>query len=183
MTAVIGVVASGAGGVEELRERLVEPLLARGFGVAVTLTPTAARWLADIGEVDRLEQVTGFPVRWQSRLPTEASEHPKISLYIAAPASANTVAKLALGLADNQALTALCEGIGTPIPIILFPRVNAAHARQPAWSRHLEDLRKAGVHLLYGDDVWPLFEPREAPPDRDLPWAKTLELVGRLVSS
>ncbi|TWD81172.1 hypothetical protein FB561_2276 [Kribbella amoyensis] len=42
---MIGVVGSSAGGVEHLRSGLVEPLIAEGYQVAVTLTPTAARWL------------------------------------------------------------------------------------------------------------------------------------------
>ena len=46
--------------------------------------------------------------------------------------TANSVAKLALGNADNQALTVLRECVAT-IPTIIFSRVNAAHARQPAW--------------------------------------------------
>jgi hypothetical protein len=48
--------------------------------------------------------------------------------------TANSVAKLALGIADNQALTVLCECVAT-VPMIIFPRINAAHARQPAWKR------------------------------------------------
>jgi len=55
------------------------------------------------------------------------------------------------------------------VPIVMFPRVNAAHARHPAWPGHLTTLRRAGVRLIYGDDVWPLHEPRSAP-GRDLPW-------------
>ena len=86
------------------------------------------------------------------------------------PASANTVAKLALGIADNQALTTVCEALGTlSLPIIIFPRINAAHARQPAWASHIEALRRVGADLVYGDDVWPLHEPRSSP-GRDLPW-------------
>lgn len=87
------------------------------------------------------------------------------------PASANTVAKLALGIADNQALTVACEALGTSgLPVIVFPRVNAAHARHPAWDSHLDGLRRAGADLVYGPDVWALHEPRSAPPHRELPW-------------
>ncbi|MFI9774647.1 flavoprotein [Streptomyces sp. NPDC051956] len=65
-----------------------------------------------------------------------------------APASANTVAKLATGLMDNQALTQVGEAIGTlDLPVVVFPRVNAAHARHPAWGGHVEALRAGGVHL------------------------------------
>jgi hypothetical protein len=101
-----------------------------------------------------------------------------VDAYVVAPATANTVAKLALGISDNQALTQINEAI-TVVPVIVFPRVNAAHARHPAWEGHLATLRRAGVELIYGDDVWPLFEPREAPPRRSLPWVETVDAVSR----
>ncbi|MER6080187.1 flavoprotein [Streptomyces sp. NPDC001833] len=174
---------SSAGGVETLRVGLVEPALARGWRVAVTLTPTAGCWLRMSGEVDRLEQLTGLPVRDEARLPGETSTHPKVDCYVVAPASANTVAKLATGIADNQALTQVGEAIGTlELPVVVFPRVNAAHVRHPAWKRHIATLREADVHLVYGPDVWPLYEPREAPVGRELPWAAVLGTAERLLS-
>lgn len=177
---VLGVVGTSAGGVEALRTGLVEPALARGWQVAVTLTPTAGRWLRMSGEADRLEKLTGLPVRDEPRLPSEASPHPNVDCYVVAPASANTVAKLATGIADNQALTQVGEAIGTlGLPVVIFPRVNAAHARHPAWRRHIAALREADVHLVYGPDVWPLHEPRTATAGRDLPWAAVLEAIDR----
>ncbi|MFI8984762.1 flavoprotein [Streptomyces antimycoticus] len=175
---VLGVVGTGAGGVESLRTGLVEPAMTRGWEVAVTLTPTAGGWLRAIGEVDQLEKVTGLPVRDTPRLPGEARPHPQVDCYVVAPASANTVAKLATGIADNQALTQVCEAIGTAgLSVVVFPRVNAAHARHPAWRGHLAALREAGVRLVYGPDVWPLYEPREAPSGRELPWTAVLDAV------
>lgn len=171
----IGVVAASAGGVEHLRQRLVSPLLDRGHRVAVTLTPTAARWLRAIDEVEPIADLTQLPVRSEPRLPGESGQHPKIDVYVAAPLTATSTAKLALGIGDNQALTVLCESM-TTVPMIVFPRVNAAHARQPAWSDHLARLRSVGVHLVYGPDVWPLAEPRTAGP-RDLPWRAILAAV------
>ncbi|MFJ9726867.1 flavoprotein [Streptomyces sp. NPDC101209] len=175
---VLGVVGSAAGGVEVLRSGLVEPAIERGWRVAVTLTPTAGQWLRLSGETERLEKLTGLPVRDAPRLPGEARPHPPVDCYVVAPASANMVAKLAMGLMDNQALTQVGEAIGTlSLPVIVFPRVNAAHARHPAWQGHLEALRAGGVHLVYGPDVWPLYEPREAPTGRELPWAAVLDAV------
>jgi Flavoprotein len=176
VTGVVGVVASSAGGVELLRPRLAEPLVAANRQVAITLTPTAAQWLDAIGEIDRLTAATGIPVRIRPRLPGEPSPHPKADVIVAAPASANTIAKLALGIADNQAMTVLCESVGST-PVVVFPRVNAAHARHPAWRHHLEALRRAGVQLVYGEDVWRLYEPREAPADRELPWQAILNAI------
>jgi 3-polyprenyl-4-hydroxybenzoate decarboxylase len=173
----IGVVGSSAGGVEEIREQLIEPLQALGWGVAVTLTPTAATWLEAIGELAKIEDSTGHTVRHSPRLPGEQSPHPNVDCYVVAPASANTVAKLALGIADNQALTQVCEAIGGhTVPVVVFPRVNAAHAGHPAWDDHIAALRRAGVHLVYGEDLWPLHRPRTAP-GRQLPWPAVVEAV------
>lgn len=183
MTVVVGLVGSAAGGLEEIRPGLVEPLLSRGFDVTVTLTPAAAAWLTADGEVEKLADLTGHRVRWEPRLPGEASSHPKSDIWVAAPATANTVAKLALGIADNQALTVLCENIGTTTPMIIFPRINAAHARQPAWEAHVASLRRAGTRLVYGEDVWPLYEPRRAPPNRELPWPAILSIVEALTNN
>jgi phosphopantothenoylcysteine synthetase/decarboxylase len=175
--AVIGVVGTSAGGVEDIRERLIEPLRAARYRVAVTLTPTAAVWLDAIGEISRIEAVTGYPVRHAPRLPSEQRPHPAVDCYAVVPASANTVAKLALGVADNQALTQVCEAIGgRDVPVVVFPRVNAAHAGQPAWSSHIAALREAGVRLVYGDEVWPLYPPRSKP-GRELPWLAILDAI------
>jgi len=114
----IGVIAASAGGVEHLRQRLVAPLLDRGHRVAVTLTPTAARWLRAIDEVEPIADLTELPVRSEPRLPGESGQHPQIDVYVAAPLTATSTAKLALGIGDNQALTVLCESI-TTVPMIV----------------------------------------------------------------
>jgi len=173
---VIGVVGSGAGGIEHLRGGLVEPLLSRGYTVAVTLTPTAYRWLESTSEIDSIAAATGFPVRSAPRLPSELSPHPTVSCYVIAPASANTVAKLALGIADSQALTGPCEALGTSTPIVVFPRINAAHAGHPMWEHHLATLRNGGANLIYGEEVWPLQTPRSNP-HRALPWKAIIDAV------
>ncbi|MDP5311721.1 flavoprotein [Streptomyces poriferorum] len=86
------------------------------------------------------------------------------------------MAKLAVGIADNQALTQVSEALGViDVPVVVFPRVNAAHARHPSWDGHVETLRKAGVELIYGAGIWPLDEPRRGPQGRKLPWATILE--------
>ncbi|MBT2391957.1 flavoprotein [Streptomyces sp. ISL-1] len=175
---VLAVVGTATDGVETLRTGLVEPAPALGWQVAVTLTPNAGRWLSANGELERLEAVTGLPVRYTPRLPSEPRPHPVADCCIVAPASANFVAKLATGIADNQALTQVSEALGTiGVPVVLFPQVNAAHVRHPAWERHIDALRIAGVDLVYGPNVWPLYEPREGPADRDLPWSAILETL------
>jgi phosphopantothenoylcysteine synthetase/decarboxylase len=101
--------------------------------------------------------------------------HPKSDVLVGATMTANSVAKLALGIADNQALTVLRECVAT-VPMIVFPRVNDAHARQPAWNDHHDRLRSAGVDLVYGEHVSPLAEARAAGP-RELPSAAILSAL------
>lgn len=176
---VLGLVACAAGGVEELRTQLIEPMQADGWIVAVTVTPNAATWLRATGEFDMTEAVTGLPVRVEPRLPSEQSPHPAADCYAVVPATANTVAKLALGIADNQALTTVCEALGSRrSPVVIFPRINLAHAQHPAWGQHLRTLSDAGVHLVYGSDVWPLQTPRGMP-GRPLPWEAIRRAIDR----
>ena len=75
----IGVIAASAGGVETLRQGLVQPLVDEGHQVAITLTPTAATWLDHLGEVEQLETLTGLPVRSTPRLPSEPKPHPSVT--------------------------------------------------------------------------------------------------------
>lgn len=174
---VVGLVGSAAGGLEEITSKLVEPLIERGLRVAVTLTPTAWTWLDALGEVGKIEQVTGLPVRYKPRMPWEDSPHPKVDCYAVVPATSNTVAKMALGIADNQALTQVCEAIGLgDVPVVVFPRVNAAHANQPSWDEHIGKLRRAGVRLVMGEDIWPLRQPRSSP-GKQVPWDAILDAI------
>lgn len=172
--ATIGIVACAAGGVERIREDLVMPFLDAGHQIPVTLTPTAFTWLDANDEAERIEAVTGFPVRGASRLPWEPSPHPALDVIVVAPATFNSTAKIALGLADNQALTVVTESLAS-VPVVLFPRINAAHAEHPAWQGHLAALRRAGVDVIEGPDVWPLYRPREAPSNRPLPWRAIID--------
>jgi hypothetical protein len=170
---VIGVVASATGGVEQLKDSLIKPLLTRGHQPAITLTPQAAEWFAP-AERWELERLTGLPVRSRPRRPGEERPHPPVDLFVSAPASANTVAKLALGIGDSQALTVLSEALRSTA-MIVFPRVNAAHVRHPAWAGHVATLRAAGVVLI----EWELMEPRTEN-GRLLPWDRILATVDGL---
>ncbi|MDQ1246406.1 MAG: hypothetical protein QG597_774 [Actinomycetota bacterium] len=176
MTRTVGLVVCAAGGALEATGGLVAPLVAAGHRVAVTLTPTAAPWFSP-SDLDSLARFTGLPVRWQPRLPHERSPHPRIDCYVVAPATAHIVAKLATGAADTQALTQVSEALGTATPVVVFPRVNAAHTRHPAWEENTARLRRAGVRLVEGPEVWPLHEPRQGPPTRSLPWSHILAAV------
>jgi hypothetical protein len=166
---VLALVGCAAGGITGLRSGLVEPLVAEGWTVAITLTPAAGVWFAQDGEAARLEELTGLPVRSASRLPGQPRPHPEPEVCAVVPATANAVAKLALGISDNQAMTVANEMIGRDdVPVVVFPCINLAHTRHPAWAGHLAALGSAGVQVMTGEDVWPLVTARKEP---GLPWA------------
>ncbi|MGH8967748.1 MAG: hypothetical protein ACRDXB_20830, partial [Actinomycetes bacterium] len=56
---VIGLVACATGDLSAIRDGFVEPASRLGWRVAVTLTPTASRWLSEADELTRIEQATG----------------------------------------------------------------------------------------------------------------------------
>ncbi|NKQ53709.1 flavoprotein [Amycolatopsis sp. K13G38] len=152
----LGLVASSCGGLDtRFRAEIAEPAAARGWRLAITLTPTAARWLAAADEIGKLAALTDLEVRSESRLPGEPRPHPDPDVFLFAPASANSVAKLALGIADNQALTVVGDALGDPaVTIVVGYQVRDERSGHPAWQRHLDALSSAGVRLFRLDESW-----------------------------
>jgi hypothetical protein len=145
----LGLVAGSCGGLDvRFAAELVKPAAARGWRTAITLTPTAMRWLATTDALADVAAATDLPVRSDSRLPGEPRPHPDPAVFLFAPASANSVAKLALGIADNQALTVLGDVLGAPgITIVVAYQIQDTRVHHPAWQRHLDTLAGAGVTL------------------------------------
>ncbi len=66
-------------------------------------------------------------------------------VVLIAPLSANTLAKLALGLADNE-LTALC--LSTRAPLIVAPAMETGMWEHAATQAHLATLAERGAHIV-----------------------------------
>jgi hypothetical protein len=156
MNRVLGLVASSCGGLDtRFRAEIAEPAVERGWRLAITLTPTAAHWLDSAGELDRLRALTDLEVRDAPRLPWEPRPHPDPAVFLFAPATANSVAKLALGIADNQALTVLGDALGDPaVTMVVGYSVLETRAGHPAWRRHLDALRSAGARTCPLTGSW-----------------------------
>ena len=69
----------------------------------------------------------------------------RADLYVIAPASANTLAKLAHGLADNLVSTA---ALAAACPVVVAPAMNDRMYRHPATAENVETLRARGVTVI-----------------------------------
>ncbi|WP_030019380.1 flavoprotein [Streptomyces monomycini] len=148
-----------------------------GWDVCVILTPTAHRWLTEDadGEIEALEQLTGHPVRWQYKLPSQPDVLPPPDAMLVAPLTNNTLAKWATAVSDTLALGLLTEGIAL-VPIVALPHFNDAQAAHPAVTRHIEFLRDAGVTVLYGEGGFTPHKPKQGNPDT-YPWQAAIDAL------
>jgi phosphopantothenoylcysteine synthetase/decarboxylase len=116
-------------------------LVEAGWRVQVIATPAAAEWV-DMGVVD---EVTGRAARNRMRAPDQPKNRERASVVVVAPMTFNTIGKLAGGIADTLAHSALCEALGEGIPFIAVPMVNQFLRGHPAFAANVELLTAAGV--------------------------------------
>jgi phosphopantothenoylcysteine decarboxylase/phosphopantothenate--cysteine ligase len=72
-----------------------------------------------------------------------------IDLLVIAPATANTIARLASGIADDFLSTLY---LATKVPVIIAPAMNVNMWEHPATQENLEKLRARGVHVVEPDE-------------------------------
>ena len=144
---------------------LVTEAISRGWIVRVLPTPNAMDWLP----LDELEQQTGFTLRpvVSSSLPA-ARKAPPPDAIIVAPASFNTINKLALGISDNKALDTISPLISTKIPFVILPFTNQRYYARAPLRRSVSALRREGVSVLL----------RPPPNDTNI-WESALALLER----
>ncbi len=128
---------------------LASHLTQMGAEVDVVMTEAATRFVAPL----TFEALTGRPVytdMWRTGgagLPTHIA-HVGLAhaadLLVIAPATANTIAKLACGLADNL-LTTLA--LAATCPVLLAPAMDAGMWSHPATQANVAALRARGVHF------------------------------------
>ena len=129
---------------------LLRLLTGRGYQVFPIMTPWATRFVGPL----TLEALSGHSVRMET--PTsdaeQGIEHISLirsaSLLLIAPLTANTLAKMATGLADNFLTATYLAHRGLTLAC---PAMNTAMLNHPATRRNLELVQKDGVRLCFGD--------------------------------
>ena len=115
--------------------------------VHATLTPAGAQFITPI----TLRTLTGNPVtvdmfaepgEWSVK---HVSLAERAAVVVVAPASADAIAKLALGVADEFIYTV---ALATRAPLVVAPAMNDKMLSHPAVQAHLERLRARGAHIV-----------------------------------
>lgn len=132
---------------------LASKLVQAGARVSVILTAAAENFIG----ATTFEALTGRPVNRGLFAPNEhfQGEHiglaRRAELFIIAPATADVLAKLALGLADDllttTALVATC-------PLLVAPAMNSEMWAKPAVQRNVATLQADGIHIVQPGAGW-----------------------------
>jgi phosphopantothenoylcysteine decarboxylase len=132
---------------------LVSKLVQAGAKVTVVMTQAATHF---IGKTT-FEALTGRPVYLDMFAP---QEHPigehiglarRAELYVIAPGTADVIAKLANGLADDLVTTL---ALSTTCPLLVAPAMNNDMWAKPAVQRNLQQLDADGIQLVGPGEGW-----------------------------
>lgn len=129
---------------------LARLLMQDGMEVQAVMTESACRFIGPA----TLQALTGKPVftdLWDSRVANNMAHIDltrNADLILVAPASANFIAKLANGLADDL-LSTLC--LARDCPLLVAPAMNRQMWEHPATQRNIATLRRDGVTILNPD--------------------------------
>ncbi|MGR6317675.1 flavoprotein [Micromonospora soli] len=159
--------------------QLIKTATQQSWTAAVTATPSAL----DFIDAQAIEQLTGHPVRSTYRSsPGTRRSLPATDALVIAPATYNSLNKIALGIADNYAMITVAELIGRQVPTVVVPFVNAALAARAPFQRAMADLRDERVRVLLGsDDGWEPHPPGSGSShQREFPWAAAFEAATRM---
>jgi len=134
---------------------LVKKLRKKEIDVFVIMTDKAIKMISP----DEFEKASGHPIYnelfekdfdYKKVLKDREVEHialaDKADVMIIAPATANVIAKLANGIADDFLTT---TALAVTAPIILCPSMNVNMWHNPAVQENIEKLKRLGYHIIH----------------------------------
>ena len=156
MYVVVGV----SGGIAAYKAvSLVRLLVTLGHEVHVVPTPDAVRFVG----LPTWEAISRHPVTTSVHEGVASVRHVALGqaadLVIVAPATANTIAKMAAGIADDLLGTTL---LATTAPVVIAPAMHTEMWRHPATQHNIAVLRERGAQVV-GPEDGPLAEGESGP--------------------
>lgn len=121
-----------------------------GADVRVIMTPSAQKFIAPL----TFQTLTGnnvyvdlFAGRYDQKV-RHIDLLEGIDVLVVAPASANTIGKMAGGLADNLLTTVYLAAV---CPVVIIPSMNVNMYKHPAVQSNLDKLQSDGCHIMDPD--------------------------------
>ena len=132
---------------------LARELARHGARVMATMTEAATR----IVHPDALWFATGEPpilrltgdvehVRWMGEREDRAD---RADLLLIAPATANTIGKVALAIDDTPVTTFATTALGSGVPVVVAPAMHGTMWHHEGVLRNMDRLREMGVHIVH----------------------------------
>jgi phosphopantothenoylcysteine decarboxylase/phosphopantothenate--cysteine ligase len=123
---------------------LARLMVKAGWGVSVVMTKDATRFVGELTfqTLSRRPVTVDMFTAPEEWIPGHISMADRASVLVIAPCTANVIAKLAHGLADDM-LTA--TALACPAPLIVAPAMNCHMWDHPATQANVALLRKRGV--------------------------------------
>ncbi|HWD92680.1 MAG TPA: flavoprotein [Verrucomicrobiae bacterium] len=128
---------------------LASLLTKQGADVHVVLTADAQQFITALPfkTLSRNPVVTSLYDEEEGWKPTHIRLADEAGLLLIAPATANTIAKLALGMADD-ALTCIALALNPQAKILIAPAMNGKMWVHPATQQNVAMLKKRGVEFI-----------------------------------
>lgn len=135
---------------------LVSRLVQSGAQVTVAMTESATRFITPL----TLQALSGNPVytsvwdQHESADPQHIRLADRLDAAVIAPATMNTIAKLAIGMTDDVVSLILSAVDRSATPVLIAPSMNATMWTQPSTKRNVEQLREDGFRIVGPDEGW-----------------------------
>ncbi|HET6481319.1 MAG TPA: flavoprotein [Actinoplanes sp.] len=159
--------------------RLISLANKTGWTTRVIATAAAVKMV----NVAALEAFAGSPVRTDfnpNGRGTGAASSSSADALIIAPATYNTINKLAGGVNDSYPLNIVAEALGRRTPTAILPFVNTALAARRPFLNAVADLRSEGAKVLFGPGQWMPHPPGTGGAHLDsFPWGMALEAINQ----
>src|SRR5256714_8350567 len=128
---------------------LTSLLAKEGCDVHVIMTADALQFITPLAfkTLSRHPVVTDLYDEEEGWKPTHIKLADEASLLLIAPATANTIAKLALGIADD-ALTCIALALNPQAKILIAPAMNGKMWLHPATQQNVATLKARGVGFI-----------------------------------
>jgi phosphopantothenoylcysteine decarboxylase/phosphopantothenate--cysteine ligase len=132
---------------------VVSKLVQQGAGVTVAMTPDAQRFIAPL----TFQALSGRPVRTGIFDLTDSSDTQHIALteradlMLVAPATNNTIAKIAAGLTDDLVSLMVCAAA---CPVVFAPSMNNRMWENPIAKENVAKLAGLGYRFIGPEPGW-----------------------------